>query len=91
MMSEEGECFSLVVSHSFRTLQADKLRPKVLLMIYECLTGMTPRAGLTPRSTPRAGSATPGATPLRDKLNINPDDAFMEYDSQREAKRQMVG
>lgn len=51
--------------------------------------GMTPRAGLTPRSTPRAGSATPGATPLRDKLNINPDDAFMEYDSQREAKRQM--
>ncbi|PIK61648.1 putative cell division cycle 5-like protein-like [Apostichopus japonicus] len=54
--------------------------------------GMTPRSGMTPRGTPRPGtmgSATPGSTPLRDNLNINTEDALMEYDSQREAKRQM--
>ncbi|NP_001131045.1 cell division cycle 5-like protein [Xenopus laevis] len=38
--------------------------------------GITPRGGMTPK--PVIG-ATPGRTPLRDKLNINPEDGTVDY------------
>ncbi|XP_063298135.1 cell division cycle 5-like protein [Pelobates fuscus] len=38
--------------------------------------GLTPRGGMTPK--PVIG-ATPGRTPLRDKLNINPEDGSVDY------------
>lgn len=38
--------------------------------------GLTPRGGMTPK--PVIG-ATPGRTPLRDKLNINPEDGMVDY------------
>ncbi|MEE6514022.1 hypothetical protein FKM82_021944, partial [Ascaphus truei] len=38
--------------------------------------GSTPRGGMTPK--PVIG-ATPGRTPLRDKLNINPEDGTIDY------------
>lgn len=53
--------------------------------------GTESQSGLTPRMTPRMGTGggqTPGQTPLRDKLNINPDDAFTEFDSVQSVKQQ---
>lgn len=50
------------------------------------------QSGLTPRLTPRMGTggggATPGQTPLRDKLNINPEEALMEFDNVHSLKQQ---
>lgn len=48
--------------------------------------GLTPRGGLTPK--PVAGT-TPGRTPLRDKLNINPEEGMADYSDPSYAK-QMV-
>ncbi|XP_041462209.1 cell division cycle 5-like protein [Lytechinus variegatus] len=53
--------------------------------------GHESQASLTPRMTPRMGTGggqTPGQTPLRDKLNINPEEALMEFDSVHSAKQQ---
>ncbi|XP_033635958.1 cell division cycle 5-like protein [Asterias rubens] len=41
--------------------------------------GMTPRHSMTPQLRPTPGQ-TPGRTPVRDKLNINSEDAFGEVD-----------
>ncbi|EDL23431.1 mCG18249, isoform CRA_b [Mus musculus] len=38
--------------------------------------GLTPRSGTTPKPVT---NATPGRTPLRDKLNINPEDGMADY------------
>ncbi|ERE90110.1 cell division cycle 5-related protein [Cricetulus griseus] len=38
--------------------------------------GLTPRSGTTPK---QVTNATPGRTPLRDKLNINPEDGMADY------------
>ncbi|ELW65624.1 Cell division cycle 5-like protein [Tupaia chinensis] len=38
--------------------------------------GLTPRSGTTPKP---AVNSTPGRTPLRDKLNINPEDGMADY------------
>lgn len=55
--------------------------------------GLTPRGGLTPK--PVIG-ATPGRTPLRDKLNINPEDGSVDYNDptyikhlERESREQL--
>nr|DBA25681.1 TPA: hypothetical protein GDO54_010045 [Pyxicephalus adspersus] len=55
--------------------------------------GLTPRGGMTPK--PVIG-ATPGRTPLRDKLNINPEDGSIDYNDptyikqmERESKEQL--
>lgn len=48
--------------------------------------GLTPRGGLTPK--PVVGT-TPGRTPLRDKLNINPEEGMADYSDPSYAK-QMV-
>ncbi|XP_030054620.1 cell division cycle 5-like protein [Microcaecilia unicolor] len=48
--------------------------------------GLTPRGGMTPK--PVVG-ATPGRTPLRDKLNINPEDGMIDYNDPSYVK-QMV-
>ena len=37
--------------------------------------GLTPRSGTTPKPVT---NATPGRTPLRDKLNINPEDGMAD-------------
>ena len=45
-------------------------------------------------ATPRggAGGSTPGRSSVRDKLNINPDDALSDqYESEYAAKQQQVG
>ena len=52
-----------------------------------------PPGALTPRLTPRMGTGggqTPGQTPLRDKLNINPEDAFVDMDGIQSVKQQQV-
>ncbi|XP_010706458.1 cell division cycle 5-like protein [Meleagris gallopavo] len=46
--------------------------------------GLTPRGGLTPK--PVAGT-TPGRTPLRDKLNINPEEGMADYSDPSYAKQ----
>ncbi|EPY76717.1 cell division cycle 5-like protein [Camelus ferus] len=38
--------------------------------------GLTPRSGTTPKPVV---NSTPGRTPLRDKLNINPEDGMADY------------
>jgi hypothetical protein len=38
--------------------------------------GLTPRSGTTPKPVT---NSTPGRTPLRDKLNINPEDGMADY------------
>lgn len=38
--------------------------------------GLTPRGGLTPKAVV---GTTPGRTPLRDKLNINPEEGMADY------------
>lgn len=38
--------------------------------------GLTPRSGTTPKPVI---NSTPGRTPLRDKLNINPEDGMADY------------
>lgn len=55
--------------------------------------GLTPRGGMTPK--PVIG-ATPGRTPLRDKLNINPEDGSVDYNDptyvkqlERESREQL--
>ncbi|XP_053565570.1 cell division cycle 5-like protein [Bombina bombina] len=55
--------------------------------------GLTPQGGMTPK--PVIG-ATPGRTPLRDKLNINPEDGSVDYNDpsyikqlEREAREQL--
>ena len=37
--------------------------------------GLTPRSGTTPKTV---SNATPGRTPFRDKLNINPEDGMAD-------------
>lgn len=37
---------------------------------------LTPRSGMTPKT---GAVVTPGRTPLRDKLNINPGDEVVDY------------
>uniref|UniRef100_A0A8C3BGH7 Cell division cycle 5-like protein n=1 Tax=Cairina moschata TaxID=8855 RepID=A0A8C3BGH7_CAIMO len=46
--------------------------------------GLTPRGGLTPK--PVVGT-TPGRTPLRDKLNINPEEGMADYSDPSYAKQ----
>lgn len=46
--------------------------------------GLTPRGGLTPK--PAVGT-TPGRTPLRDKLNINPEEGMADYSDPSYAKQ----
>ncbi|NXG10099.1 CDC5L protein, partial [Sakesphorus luctuosus] len=46
--------------------------------------GLTPRGGLTPK--PALGT-TPGRTPLRDKLNINPEEGMADYSDPSYAKQ----
>ncbi|XP_018425860.1 PREDICTED: cell division cycle 5-like protein [Nanorana parkeri] len=55
--------------------------------------GLTPRGAMTPK--PVIG-ATPGRTPLRDKLNINPEDGSVDYNDpayikqlERESREQL--
>ncbi|KAM5163043.1 cell division cycle 5-like protein [Mantella aurantiaca] len=55
--------------------------------------GLTPHGGMTPK--PVIG-ATPGRTPLRDKLNINPEDGAVDYNDptyikqlERESREQL--
>ncbi|KAM4772239.1 cell division cycle 5-like protein [Rhinophrynus dorsalis] len=55
--------------------------------------GLTPRGGMTPK--PVIG-VTPGRTPLRDKLNINPEDGAVDYNDpsyikqlERESREQL--
>ncbi|XP_062378677.1 cell division cycle 5-like protein [Sardina pilchardus] len=57
--------------------------------------GMTPHSGMTPKPSP-AATATPGRTPLRDKLNINTEDGSVDYTDpaftkhlQRETREQL--
>ncbi|XP_072035693.1 cell division cycle 5-like protein [Amphiura filiformis] len=55
--------------------------------------GMTPRFGLTPRSGAVAipgqtPAQTPGKTPVRDRLNINPEEALADVDDLHYARQQ---
>ncbi|XP_078001466.1 cell division cycle 5-like protein [Glandiceps talaboti] len=49
--------------------------------------GMTPRMGMTPKAVLGPGQ-TPGKTPVRDKLNINPEENLAEMDDLHFAKHQ---
>ncbi|XP_070568591.1 cell division cycle 5-like protein [Ptychodera flava] len=49
--------------------------------------GMTPRMGMTPKAVTGTG-VTPGRTPIRDKLSINPEESLVEMDDVRYAKQQ---
>ncbi|XP_063771276.1 cell division cycle 5-like protein [Pseudophryne corroboree] len=55
--------------------------------------GLTPHGGMTPKPVI---AATPGRTPLRDKLNINPEDGSVDYNDpaymkqlERESREQL--
>lgn len=55
-------------------------------------TGTTPRMGRTPqRGSGAGGAVTPGRSSVRDKLNINPEEALMEeYEAGYGAKQQQA-
>uniref|UniRef100_A0A8C4R7W6 CDC5 cell division cycle 5-like (S. pombe) n=1 Tax=Eptatretus burgeri TaxID=7764 RepID=A0A8C4R7W6_EPTBU len=48
---------------------------------------MTPRGGATPRPATGGVAVTPGRTPMRDKLNINPEESSLEADDPRFTKQ----
>lgn len=53
------------------------------------VVGATPRMGETPQRV--SGSITPGRASVRDKLNINPEEALMEeYEAGYGAKQQQA-
>ena len=56
-------------------------------------SGSTPARITTPRlgtGMGPAGSMTPGQTPVRDQLNINPDDSLESYEAVKSLKQQQL-
>ncbi|XP_027758050.1 cell division cycle 5-like protein isoform X3 [Empidonax traillii] len=68
----------------FRRLRQQDLDGELRSTPSQGSESLTPRGGLTPK--PALGT-TPGRTPLRDKLNINPEEGMADYSDPSYAKQ----